>query len=74
MCRRGALFGESRREYNQEPVLYGLLRDTDAEGGDNTGDSALDNAVGNVFLFYPTYNQCTIQSWHKLVASVACDY
>ncbi|BHF72249.1 Transcription initiation factor TFIID subunit 5 [Sparganum proliferum] len=27
-CRRGALFGEARKDANTEPVLYGLLRDS----------------------------------------------
>uniref|UniRef100_A0A5K3FV36 WD_REPEATS_REGION domain-containing protein n=2 Tax=Mesocestoides corti TaxID=53468 RepID=A0A5K3FV36_MESCO len=30
-CRRGAIFGESRRDANSEPVLFGLLRDLTVE-------------------------------------------
>ncbi|KAH9284243.1 Transcription initiation factor TFIID subunit 5 [Echinococcus granulosus] len=30
-CRRGAIFGESRRDANSEVILYGLLRDPNVE-------------------------------------------
>lgn len=50
-CRRGAIFGESRRDANSETIMYGLLRDPNFDIDSPELTDAVNNNQGYLFQF-----------------------